>query len=255
MKAVILAGGRGTRLAEETTLIPKPMVEIGGYPILWHIMRHYAHHGFKEFVLTLGYKSHVVKDFIVNYRMMTHSVSVDFGNGDVVLHDDGSPLDWKVDLVETGLETATGGRVRRSIPYLGEERFMLTYGDGVSDIDLRALLDFHRSHGKLVTVTIVRPVSLYGHMDLEGEQVNEFLEKPQRLDDWISGGFFVCEPGVRDYLVDDAQAWEREPLARIARDGQLMAYRHEGFWQCMDSLRDKHLLERMWSEGDAPWWD
>ena len=255
MKAVILAGGRGTRLAEETTLIPKPMVEIGGYPILWHIMRHYAHHGFKEFVLTLGYKSHVVKDFIVNYRMMTHSVSVDFGSGDVVLHDDGALLDWKVDLVETGLETATGGRVRRSIPYLGDERFMLTYGDGVSDIDLRALLEFHRSHGKLVTVTIVRPVSLYGHMDLNGEQVSEFLEKPQRLHDWISGGFFVCEPGVRDYLGDDSQAWEREPLERIARDGQLMAYRHEGFWQCMDSLRDKHLLERMWNEGDTPWWD
>jgi glucose-1-phosphate cytidylyltransferase len=255
MKAVILAGGRGTRLAEETTLIPKPMVQIGGYPILWHIMRHYAHHGFKEFVLTLGYKSHVVKDFIVNYRQMKQSLSVDLGSGAVVVHDDGGILDWKVDLVETGLDTATGGRVRQALPFLGDETFMLTYGDGVSDVDLGALLDFHHSHGKLVTVTIVRPVSLYGHMELDGERVDEFLEKPQRLDDWISGGFFVCEPGVAKYLTDDSQPWEREPLERIANDGQLMAYRHEGFWQCMDSLRDKHLLERMWDEGDAPWWD
>jgi glucose-1-phosphate cytidylyltransferase len=255
VKAVILAGGRGTRLAEETTLIPKPMVQIGGYPILWHIMRHYAHHGFREFVLTLGYKSHVVKDFIVNYRHMTQSLSVDLGSGEVVVHDDDGVLDWKVDLVETGLDTATGGRVRRAMPFLSGDSFMLTYGDGVSDVDLRTLLDFHRSHGKLVTVTIVRPVSLYGHMHLDGQRVNEFLEKPQRLDDWISGGFFVCEPEVERYLVDDGEPFERGPLERIAGDGELMAYRHEGFWQCMDSLRDKHLLERMWDEGDRPWWD
>lgn len=255
MKVMILAGGRGTRLAEETSLIPKPMVEVGEYPILWHIMRHYAHHGFREFVLTLGYKSHVIKDFIVNYRTMNQSLSVDLGADHTVVHDDGGVLDWKVDCVETGLDTATGGRVRRALPFTRGERFMLTYGDGVSDVDLGRLLEFHRSHGKLVTVTIVRPVSLYGHMELDGDRVTQFLEKRQQLDDWISGGFFVCEPGIAEYLLDDSDPWERGPLERLAQDDQLMAYRHEGFWQCMDSLRDKQQLERLWQQGKAPWWN
>ncbi|MBA3843879.1 MAG: glucose-1-phosphate cytidylyltransferase [Actinobacteria bacterium] len=255
MKVMILAGGRGTRLAEETSLIPKPMVEVGGYPILWHIMRHYAHHGFREFVLTLGYKSHVIKHFIVNYRTMNRSLSVDLGAGSTIVHDDEVVVDWQVDCIETGLDTATGGRVRRALPFTGGQPFMLTYGDGVSDIDLGRLLEFHRGHGKLATVTIVRPVSLFGYMKLDGARVTEFLEKRQQLDDWISGGFFVCEPGIAEYLKDDAEPWERGPLERLAAAGELMAYSHEGFWQCMDSLRDKQLLEQLWHDGKAPWWN
>jgi glucose-1-phosphate cytidylyltransferase len=256
VKVVILAGGKGTRLAEETDLIPKPMVEIGGKPILWHIMRHYAQHGFKEFVIALGYKSEIVKRFLLDYRASTESITLDMRTGRAELigaNDGGEALDWTVHLLETGLETMTGGRLQRALPLIGDETFLMTYGDGVSDIDLGRLVEFHRSHGKLATVSIVRPTSLYGHMSLEGDNVTEFLEKPQVLSSWINGGFFVLEPGIGPYLGGDSMPWEREPLARLAEDGQLAAYRHEGFWQCMDSLRDKRFLESLWEEGAAPW--
>lgn len=254
MKVVILAGGIGTRLAEETDLTPKPMVEIGGYPILWHIMRHYAQHGFKEFVLAVGYKSYQIKRFLLDYRVATSSLTLDMAKDKVRLHEEGDEgLDWTVHVLETGVNTMTGGRVRRALRLVGDETFMMTYGDGVSDVDLRALLDFHRSHGKIATVTIVRPKSLFGYMEFEGSRVTQFLEKPQELADWINGGFFVLEPAVAEYLGGDEMPWERKPLESLARDGELMAYRHEGFWQCMDSLRDKRLLEAMWESGDAPW--
>jgi glucose-1-phosphate cytidylyltransferase len=255
MKVLILAGGMGTRLAEETDLTPKPMVEIGGYPILWHIMRHYAQHGFKEFVLAAGYKSYQIKRFLLDYRVATSSLTLDMASDSVSLHDEGDErrLDWTVHVLETGINTATGGRVRRALPLVGDETFMMTYGDGVSDVDLGALLDFHRSHGKVATVTIVRPKSLFGYMEIDGNRVTQFLEKPQELADWINGGFFVLEPTVADYLGGDSMPWERKPLERLASDGELMAYRHEGFWQCMDSPRDKRLLEAMWESGDAPW--
>lgn len=252
MKTIILAGGLGTRLAEETSLVPKPMVEIGGQPIIWHIMRHYAHHGFTEFVLALGYKSWIVKRFFLDVSVTSNSITIDMETGDVALHNDHHGLDWKVHLVETGLDTETGQRVRQTLPLIGEETFMLTYGDGVSNVDLRALLDFHRSHGKLVTMTVVRPPSHFGRIRFEGDQIVEFVEKPHILDDWINGGFFVVEPGVAPYL-DEKGMWERVALEHLAGAGELMAYRHEGFWHCMDSLRDKRLLESLWQRGDAPW--
>ena len=252
MKTVILAGGLGTRLAEETDLIPKPMVEVGGQPILWHIMRHYAHYDFREFVIALGYKSWIVKRFFLDASTATNNITIEMATGDVNLHNDHAGLDWTVHLLETGLETETGERVRRVLPLVGDETFMMTYGDGVSDVDLRAALEFHRSHGRLVTMTVVRPPSHFGRMRFDGDQVVEFVEKPHRLDDWINGGFFIVEPGIAEYL-DVEGMWERVALERVAQAGELMAFRHEGFWHCMDSLRDKRLLEDMWQRGDAPW--
>jgi glucose-1-phosphate cytidylyltransferase len=252
MKTVILAGGLGTRIAEETELVPKPMVEIGGQPILWHIMHHYAHYGFTEFVIALGYKSWVIKRFLLEVTSMQNSLTVDVGSGQVEIHHDAEALDWKVHLLETGLHTMTGGRVKQSLALVGNETFMMTYGDGLSNVDLRALVGFHRSHGKLATMTVVRPPSHFGRMEFEGDQVIEFVEKPRRLDDWINGGFFVLEPGVAEYLGEDGM-WEHVGLERLAADGQLMALRHESFWHCMDSLRDKRLLEELWERGSAPW--
>jgi glucose-1-phosphate cytidylyltransferase len=257
MKTVILAGGLGTRLSEETGHVPKPMVEIGGQPILWHIMRHYAHHGFKEFVIALGYKGWFIKRFMLDIAAMHNSLTVDVGSGSVELHhDDSREFDWRVHLVETGLNTMTAGRVMQTLPLIGGETFMMTYGDGVADVDLQALVEFHRAHGKLATMTVVRPPSHFGRMGFEGDQVVEFIEKPRRLDDWINGGFFVLDPGVREYLDEDGM-WEHVGLERLARDGQLMAFRHESFWQCMDSLRDKRILDDLWTRGEAPWrtWD
>ena len=254
MKVVILAGGLGTRLAEETDLIPKPMVEIGGRPIIWHIMRHYAHYGHCEFVIALGFKANVVKQFMLNYRALSHNrIAVDFANGDVLLDDEAEPLDWNVHLIDTGLHTMTAGRVRRVLPVVGNETFMLTYGDGVSDVDLDALTAFHRSHGKLATITVVRPPTHFGYMQFDGDQIVEFVEKPRLMNDWINGGFMVMEPGVAEYLGDDETVLENAPLERLAKDGELMAFRHTGFWQCMDSLRHKRLLEEMWESGHAPW--
>ncbi|MCZ7530362.1 MAG: glucose-1-phosphate cytidylyltransferase [Acidimicrobiia bacterium] len=255
MKAVILAGGMGTRLAEETDLIPKPMVEIGDRPILLHIMHHYAHHGITDFVIALGYKGNVIKRYMLDYHLMNQpGIRVELGTGDAKPLDHTEILDWRVDLQETGLHTMTAGRVRRCMPLVGDETFMLTYGDGVSDVDLTALLEFHRSHGRLATLTVVRAKSLYGHMEMNGDAITSFLEKPQSLSSWINGGFMVVEPGIAEYLGhDDGISLERGPLENLASDGELMAYHHEGFWQCMDSLREKRLLEDLWREGDPPW--
>jgi glucose-1-phosphate cytidylyltransferase len=252
MKVGILAGGRGSRLAEETEVRPKPMVEIGGYPILWHIMKQYASYGFNDFVIALGYKGEYIKKYFADYCSLNGDVTVDFRTGRVAGNGNGN-VDWKVTLVETGLDTATGGRIKRLGPYFKRETFMLTWGDGVSDIDLRKLLQFHRSHGKVATLTAVRPPARYGHLELEGCRVANFSEKPQTAEGWINGAFFVLEPQVLDYIEGDKTQFEREPLERLAREGQLMAYRHESFWQCMDTLREKYILQNLWESGQAPW--
>jgi glucose-1-phosphate cytidylyltransferase len=252
MNVAILAGGLGTRLAEETEIRPKPMVEIGGKPILWHIMKIYAHHGFKDFVVALGYKGEHIKKYMVDSCSLTHNLTVDLKNGRVERHG-GNDLDWTVQLIDTGLKTQTGGRIKRLAPYLDDQTFMLTWGDGVADIDLAKLLAFHRSHGKLATLTAVRPPARYGHLELDGDSITEFSEKPQTGEGWINGAFFVLEPGVFDYIAGDDTQWEKEPLENLARDGQLMAYRHTSYWQCMDTLREKYILENYWSSGNAPW--
>ncbi|MEX2599249.1 MAG: glucose-1-phosphate cytidylyltransferase [Dehalococcoidia bacterium] len=252
MKVAILAGGLGTRLAEETDVKPKPMVEIGGRPILWHIMKHYAQFGFNEFAVALGYKGEVVKRFFLDYWRLTNDLTVQLSTGETEIHD-GRREDWMVHLVETGLPTQTGGRVKRLAPWLGNETFMMTYGDGVSDVDIASLLQFHRSHGRIATLTAVRPPARFGRLDFIGDFVSKFAEKPQAGDGWINGGFFVFEPEVFDYIASDDTALEHEPLKRLADEGQLMAYHHDSFWQCMDTLRDKHLLEELWQSGNAPW--
>jgi glucose-1-phosphate cytidylyltransferase len=252
MKVAILAGGVGSRLSEETQDKPKPMVEIGGKPILWHIMMQYSYYGFENFVIALGYKGEYIKKYMIDYCALANNLVVDMHTGHY--HVDGMyQPDWTVELIDTGISTNTGGRIKRLAPYLCNETFMLTWGDGVSTVDLHDLLRFHRSHGKLVTLTAVRPPARFGHMEFQGNQVQRFTEKPQAAEGWINGAFFVCEPGVFDYIDGDDTQWEREPLERLADDGQLMAYRHEGFWQCMDTLRDKVRLEEMWESGCAPW--
>lgn len=251
MKVGILAGGAGTRLAEETQIKPKPMVEIGGRPILWHIMRIYAYYGFKDFVIALGYKGEIIKKYMVDYASLNSSLKVNLKSGNVDIYDGYKP-DWNVELIDTGIPTMTGGRIKRLQPYMGDETFMLTWGDGVSDINLRKLLAFHKAHRKLCTLTAVRPPARYGHMVFEGDHVKEFTEKPQTGEGWINGAFFVMEPGVFDYIDGDHTQFEHEPLENLARDGQLMAYKHDSFWQCMDTLREKHILETLWQHG-APW--
>ncbi|MCB1271406.1 MAG: glucose-1-phosphate cytidylyltransferase [Microthrixaceae bacterium] len=252
MKVAILAGGLGTRLSEETVTKPKPMVEVGNKPILWHIMKHYEHHGFDEFVIALGYMGEYIKRWMVDYVSLTSDLTVHGRDGSVEAHDQ-TCEDWTVSLVDTGQPTATGGRIKRLRPHLGEETFMLTWGDGVSDVDLHALLEFHRSHGKLATMTAVRPPARFGHLELEGDRITEFSEKPQVGEGWINGAFFVLEPGVFDYIDGDDTQWEKEPLEHLAKDGELMAYRHYGFWQCMDTIRDKKLLEGLWDSGSPAW--
>jgi len=252
MKVAILAGGVGTRLVEETEVKPKPMVEIGGRPILWHIMMHYAYYGFKQFVIALGYKGEVIKRYMVDYCSLNSDLTVNLSTGEVSMHN-GHNQDWIVELIDTGQPTLTGGRIKRLAPYLGNETFMLTWGDGVSNVNLHRLLEFHRSHGRLATMTAVRPPARFGHIVLDGDKVAEFTEKPQTSEGWINGAFFVLEPGVFDYIDGDDTQWEREPLERLAKDGQLMAYRHDSFWQCMDTLRDKRLLQQLWDTGNAPW--
>src|SRR5690348_1339846 len=233
MKVAILAGGVGSRIQEETEVKPKPMVEIGGKPILWHIMKIYAHQGFRDFVVALGYKGDYVKRYMVDYASLEGDLTVGLRDGRVEAHANGDRDDWNVALVDTGQTTNKGGRIKRLGPYLGEETFMMTWGDGVSDIDLNRLVAFHRAHGKLATVTAVRPPARFGHIELDGDVVTEFSEKPQAHEGWINGAFFVLEPQVLDYIDGDDTEWEKEPLERLAADGQLMAYRHEGFWQCM----------------------
>lgn len=252
MKVAILAGGVGTRLAEETDIKPKPMVEIGNKPILWHIMKHYAHYGFNDFVIALGYKGEVIKKYMMDYVSLSGNLSCNFKTGQVSVQGGDKP-DWHVDLVDTGLATLTGGRIKRLAPFLDGKTFMLTWGDGVSNIDLNKLLAFHRSHGKLATVTAVRPPARFGHFVFEGRRVVEFNEKPQTSEGWISGAFFVLEPQVLDYIEGDMTPWEREPMERLASEGQMMAYQHDDFWQCMDTLRDKKLLQDLWDSGAAPW--
>jgi glucose-1-phosphate cytidylyltransferase len=252
MKVAILAGGLGSRLAEETDSRPKPMVEIGGKPILWHIMMHYAHYAHREFVIALGYKGEIIKKYMIDYCSLNRDLTVSTATGRIRLG--GCPVeDWKVELIDTGVRTQTGGRIRRLAPYLNKGTFMLTWGDGVSDIDLNALLAFHRRHGKLATLTAVRPTARFGHLEMQGEQIVEFSEKPQTKEGWINGAFFVLEPGVFDYIDGDDTHWEKEPLERLARDGQLMAYRHTAFWQCMDTIREKRYLESLWASDNAPW--
>jgi glucose-1-phosphate cytidylyltransferase len=253
MKVAILAGGFGTRLAEETEIRPKPLVEIGGKPILWHIMKIYDHYGFKNFVVALGYKGEYIKRYMVDYCSLSSDLTVDLRTGDVLSHGGEAP-EWQVELIDTGQRTNTGGRIKRLAPYTGNETFMLTWGDGVSDIDLRELLAFHRSHGKLITLTAARPPARFGSLDIDSDgRVAKFTEKPQIGEGWINGAFFVCEPGIFDYIAGDATQFEREPLEALAADGQLMAYQHHGFWQCMDTLRDKYLLNNLWDSGKAPW--
>ncbi|MEZ5276856.1 MAG: glucose-1-phosphate cytidylyltransferase [Opitutaceae bacterium] len=252
MKVAILAGGVGSRLSEETQIKPKPMVEIGSRPILWHILKHYAHYGFNDFVIALGYKGEVIKKYFVDYCSLESNLTVKLGSGSVIPHGNDSP-EWNVELIDTGNATLTGGRIKRLQPFIGNEPFMLTWGDGVSNIDLGKLLEFHRSHGKLATVTAVRPPARFGHMTFDGDTVLEFSEKPQASEGWINGAFFVLQPEIFDYIEGDATQWEHEPMVRLAKERQLMAYRHDDFWQCMDTLRDKVLLESLWQKGNAPW--
>jgi len=252
MKVIILAGGFGTRLAEETDRIPKPMVEIGGRPILWHIMKHYAHYGFKEFFIALGYKGELIKRYFLDYRSLNGSMMINLATGEVQSYHKECE-DWIVHLMDTGLQTLTGGRVKRLEPWLKGGTFMATYGDGVSDIDLEDLLKCHRSHGRIATVTAVRPPARFGGLVFDGDLVVQFTEKPQIGEGWINGGFFVFEPRVFEYLEGDNTSLEADVLDRLAADGQLAAYRHNGFWQCMDTLRDVRLLESLWQSGNPPW--
>lgn len=248
----ILAGGVGSRLAEETEIKPKPMVEIGGRPILWHIMMHYSYYGFNDFVIAVGYKGEQIKKYVVDYSSLTGNLKVSVRTRHVETSGGYRP-DWNVDLVDTGIATLTGGRIKRLAPYFDNETFMLTWGDGVSDVNLNKLIDFHKSHGKLATLTAVRPPARFGHLQFEGNRVSSFEEKPQTSEGWINGAFFVLEPGIFDYIDGDDTQWEGEPMKRLAADGQLMAYRHESFWQCMDTLRDKRMLDELWRRNQAPW--
>ena len=257
MKAVILAGGLGTRLSEETSTRPKPMVEIGGKPILWHILKMYSHHGVNDFVICCGYKGYMIKEYFANYFLHTSDITFDMHRNHMDVHQKRAEP-WKVTLVDTGDESMTGGRLRRVADYVRDEQaFCLTYGDGLADIDIRSSIDFHLSHGKAATLTATFPPGRFGALDIEGNQIKQFMEKPKGDGAMINGGFFVLSPRVLDYLDSDSTVWENQPLQRLATEGQLMAYKHHGFWQPMDTLRDKHLLEELWSSGKAPWkkWD
>ncbi len=252
MKVLILAGGFGTRLSEYTGTIPKPMVTIGGKPILWHIMNSYASFGHKDFYIALGYKAEVIKDYFVNYQSLTSDFTVDLSNGNVELLSN-SGLDWRVTLIDTGDNSMTGGRVKRLQPYIGNQTVMLTYGDGLANIDLDALLNFHKSHGKMVTVSAVHPSARFGELELKGQRVISFKEKPQTAKGWINGGYFVIEPSFFEYIEGDDTVLESEPLETAARLGQLMAYEHHGYWQCMDTKRDRDHLEELWNDRVVPW--
>lgn len=251
MKVIILAGGFGTRFSEYTNTIPKPMISIGGKPILWHIMQTYAKFGHKDFYLALGYKAELIKDYFLNYRALNANFTIELGSGNILSHQL-DHVDWKVTLVDTGDKTMTGGRLKRMKEFIGDEPFMLTYGDGVTDINLDEVLKFHRSHGKLVTMSAVRPAARFGELELEGDVVRSFKEKPQMHEGWINGGFFIIEPKFFDFIDDDSTLLEREPLEKATKLGELMAYKHKGFWHCMDTKRDHDLLESLWRSG-APW--
>jgi glucose-1-phosphate cytidylyltransferase len=253
MKAVILAGGFGVRLSEETHLKPKPMVEIGGRPILWHIMNIFAAHGITEFIIALGYKAEVVKSYFLNFYALNSDLSIDLSTGRTVIQN-GNPPNWKVHLVDTGLQTQTGGRLKRVQRWLGEDdTFMFTYGDGVTDLDVGALIEFHHSNNRLATVTTVHSPARFGRIAFRGNQVTEFYEKSESSEGWINGGYFVLNRKVMDYISGDDTIWERDPVEQLARDGQLAGYRHSGFWSCMDTLKEKNFLEDLWATGKAPW--
>jgi len=252
MKVVILAGGLGTRLQEETSVKPKPMVEIGGQPMLWHIMKVYAAQGFNEFIVALGYKSEIIKNYFLNFHDYRKDLTINLHNGCIESHD-GESENWTIHLVDTGANTQTGGRLKRLAKWIGRETFMMTYGDGIGDIDINQTLKLHRQSGKLATVTAVHPPSRFGELVIDNNQVSRFDEKPQTGDGWINGGFFVLEPQVLEYIEGDSIPWERDPLQRLTEEGQLVAYKHNGFWQCMDTLRDVQLVEKLWQEGNAPW--
>lgn len=253
MKVVILAGGFGTRLSEYTDAVPKPMVTVGGRPIIWHIMNWYAKYGHSEFVLALGYKANIFKEYFLNFNLINSDFEINLSSGEVKTLDLGSDTDWDVTLIDTGVETMTGGRLKALKSYLGQEPFLLTYGDGVADIDINELLRFHRAHGKMVTVTAVHPAARFGELKLKDGLVETFLEKPQTEDGWINGGFFVVEPAFLDYIEAKDTVLEKAPLETICAMGELMAFRHGGFWQCMDTKRDRDLLEKLWLAGNAPW--
>jgi glucose-1-phosphate cytidylyltransferase len=252
MKVLILAGGFGTRLSEETDIRPKPMAEIGGKPIIWHIMKGYSNFGFNDFVVLLGYKGYYIKEYFANYFLHQSDVTIDLASNGMEVHSNSSEP-WKVTLLETGLNTMTGGRIKKAEKFIGNEPFLLTYGDGVSDVDLAELISFHKKHKKLVTMTAVQPEGRFGALETRGDQVDSFLEKPKGDGSWINGGFFVCQPEVLKYIKDDQTVFEQEPLQTLARDGQLFNYKHSGFWKCMDTLRDKKVLNEMWQEDRAPW--
>ena len=252
MKAVILAGGLGTRLAEETVTRPKPMVEIGGKPILWHVMKLYSAHGINDFVICLGYKGYMIKEYFANYSLHLSDITIDMSRNAVTVHQSNAEP-WRVTLVDTGEQTMTGGRIKRIRPYLDDEDFCCTYGDGVGDIDVVRLVDFHRAHKRLATLTATQPPGRFGALKLRGHDVLSFQEKPAGDGAWINGGFFVLSPAALDYIEGDHSVWEREPMESLARDGQMAAYFHHGFWQPMDTLRDKTHLEELWGSGKAPW--
>ena len=252
MKTVILAGGLGTRMSEESTFRPKPMVEIGGQPVLWHIMKIYGHYGFNEFAVALGYKGEQIKHYFLNLYRLRADLTIDLKDGNVDVHA-GPREDWRVHLNDTGADTMTGGRLKRLQPLLAGGTFMMTYGDGVADIDIVAALAFHRRMGKIATVTAVRPPARFGGMDLQGDMVKHFLEKPQMGEGWINGGFFILEPEIFNYIESDATVFERYPLETLTREGQLAVYRHNGFWQCMDTLRDVKYLNELWDRSAPPW--
>jgi len=252
MKAVILAGGMGSRLSEETSLRPKPMLEIGGRPILWHIMKLYAAHGVNDFIICCGYKGYVIKEYFANYFLHMSDVTFDIEHNQMEVHQRFAEP-WRVTLVDTGVTTHTGGRLKRVKRYLGDEDFCLTYGDGVADVNIGKLVEFHKKEGKLATVTAVQPPGRFGVLELDGHLIRRFQEKPSGAGSWISAGFFVLSPKVVDYIEGDATPWEKEPMERLAREGEVNAFRHDGFWQSMDTLRDRQYLESLWQSGKAPW--
>ena len=252
MKVLILAGGYGTRLSEETDTKPKPMVEIGGKPIIWHIMKIYSSYGFNEFVILLGYKGYYIKEYFMNYFLHQNDVTIDMSNNSIEYHNQKAE-NWKITLLDTGLDTMTGGRILRAKEFINNERFMLTYGDGVSDVDMNKLFSFHKKHNKKITMTAIQPDGRFGALDLDGESVKKFIEKPAGDGNWINGGFFICEPEVLDYISSDQSTFEKEALEQLAEEDELVAYKHTKFWKCMDTLRDKHSLNDMWDSNRANW--